>query len=97
MKTQFRLNQLADTLNGLQDITIGLFKPHYPNCPIELVIEANKDTIRTICLGELGGYSDNHYPNDDTGKLILFPEGQTLLTIKDNPFELDKIVKQFDR
>lgn len=84
--------ELILELHKLQDKTIGLFK-HYGK--FELVVNKQDDLLTTITIGELGGMTTSHIPANK-GEFKLFPNNQTLLQFKSNPFALDEFCKSFN-
>ena len=85
--------QLSAALQELQKNTIGLFKP-YASKRLELVVEENEHTIKSISIGDLGGYSTTMTPIGQ-GLYKRFPEGMSLLSMKQDPFALNEFCKQF--
>lgn len=87
------LHALSMSLHDLQNNCIGLFKNHYPNSPLSLVIEDDgQGNLRTIDLKELGGFDDDHIPASK-GKYVKFPDGLNLQKMKDMPFTLQAFIK----
>lgn len=71
-----------------------MFKNKY-NKHFELVIENHKnDTFVTISIGELGGLTTS-YTSGSEGEMKLFPNDQSLLSIMNDPSELDRFCKSF--
>ena len=89
-----KFHLLESELNILQDQTIGLFK-YGQNGKLELVVSENDGLLHTITIGSLGGLTETHIP-ENKGIFRKFPNGQTLLEFKTNPYGLNEFVKSFE-
>lgn len=89
------MNFIYDTekaCNNLQSNVIGLFRVHGTK-HIDLVVENERDSLKTVTIGSLGGVSVTHLPSSK-GKLIMFDEGKSLQDMKSNPFKLKEITDE---
>ena len=86
-------SSLQKELDNLQKNTIGFFKHPLTN-QLELVVEQDKDWIKTVSIKPLGGLHTNHISATE-GRLVLFPNNKTLADMKDNPTELHEIQQAF--
>jgi hypothetical protein len=93
-KQMNKFHLLESELNILQDKTIGLFK-YGQNGKLELVVSENDGLLHTVAIGSLGGLTETHIP-ENKGIFRKFPNGQTLLEFKTNPYGLNEFVKSFE-
>jgi hypothetical protein len=76
-------DKLSEALREVQANCIGLARIH---STIELVMEQDEHTTKSIWIGDLFGMHEQTFP---TGKfpIILFPDGQTMGEMMTDPNE----------
>jgi len=80
--------ELSNALTNMQEKVIGVLKHHGI---IEMIIEKNEHSFKTIDIGNFLGLHTNHYPIDyDNGRIIMFPNEKTLSQLMADPFEFQK-------
>lgn len=92
------MKNLIKELNEAQAKTIGLLKNRYSK-ELELVIEKDDVSVKTIHIGSLFGFSESNYPAshiNDYGRLKMFPDGKTMAQMKEDIYAFNDFVKEFD-
>lgn len=89
------MKYLEVALNELQSQTIGLFKHKYSQKnDFDLVVKNDNGLLVTVSIGGLAGYITTHIPQTE-GKLFMFPNGKNLYSLKEDPYELYALIKDF--
>lgn len=87
------MKNLLIELNILQNQCIGLFKNKFSD-ELEMVINDENGFLHVVTIGRLGGLHETHI-DSCMGKYKKFPDNQTLLTMKNDPFVLSDFCKSF--
>jgi hypothetical protein len=78
-------------IDHLRTEIIGLYKEN-PTAPFELVLNNNGDTIDTVFIGNLGGVHEN-FAVPIRGQLAMFPDGESMHAMMQDPFAFDRFLK----
>ena len=78
------MENLRNALNELQSKTIGIARIYNH---IEMVVEDNEYSFKTITMGNLGGMGENYYPKPDFNFVKIPEKYGNLRTLMNEPFE----------
>lgn len=92
LKTKYATGELHAALGHMQDLVIGLYKDLYTKNWMP-VIEYIDGVVTYLDIGVLLGLSEVHIPVSQ-GTYKQFPEGETLGSIMNDPYEFTQWYKR---
>ena len=84
------ISRLGVSLSEAQNQCKGIYQPYFDS-RLELVIEEDEVTFKTLTIGDLFGLQESTYSTDQFGKNIKhFPDGKSLSEMMYTPHDLHK-------